>query len=192
MLDKELKEELKGIRYEIIDLNQTVYFFIRKLNRLGHLFRTTTREYVMEEFQALRYLENGIILHLTKLDDDSSNHSFRKAKKALNKKNTNQDVLKIFSTKLDSYRKNLSYLKNKHRNTRIAHINSLEHPNIDEFLYYPTEIKPLVDNANEIADILWGEQVKVRYRLGSIEGVLDFRTKIDSLEFDVNKTEGFY
>jgi hypothetical protein len=192
MLKEELKKELIGIQIEIIDLNQTVFFFLRKVNRLAHIFRTTTRTYVLEEFQALRYLENGIILHLTKLDDDNSSHSFRKAKKLLNKIKTDKKELTVFQTKLDLYRKNLSDLKNNHRNMRIAHINSTEYPNIDEFLDFNKKLRPLLEQANEIADLLWGKRINVKFRLGSMEGVLDFRKENESLEFDVNKSEGFY
>ncbi len=69
-------------------------------------------------------MENGIILHLTNLDDDSnSTYSFHNASKAINKTIKDQRTLKAFNKMIKDYRKNVNALKTKHRNTRIAHIN---------------------------------------------------------------------
>jgi len=103
MWTENLKQELQGIRFELIDLNQCAYFFIRKANRLSYIFRTTNREFVMEEFSALRYLENGLILHLTNLDDDNANHSFRKAHKLVNKVSNDPKQIKKLKDQLGIY-----------------------------------------------------------------------------------------
>ena len=193
MISKELQTEFTGMRFEIIDLNQSTYFYVRKLNRMLYVFQETTREFVLEEFFALRYLENWIILHLTNLDDDSSKYSFRKVQKFINKKKiiTNQEYLEDLKNKIDSYRKSVNNLKTKHRNTRIAHINSLEFPDIDKFLDFGSYLKPLILKANEIADFIWGEEINVKFKLGSLEGILDFRVAIKKLEIDYSKNKGF-
>lgn len=194
MINTELKVELTGMRYEIIDLNQSSYFYIRKMNRMGFVFQKTGREFMLEEFFALRYLENGIILHLTNLDDDSSIYSFRKAQKLINRSNAVKDqlILKELKAKIDTYRKSVNTLKTKHRNTRIAHINSTDFPNLDEFLNFEKLLKPLIKQANEIADFIWGERIDVKFKLGSYEGILDFRELQEGLEVDLSKIKEFY
>ena len=193
MLSEKLQEEFIGLRFEIIDLNQSSYFFVRKMNRMSSVFKNTTREFLLEELFALRYLENGIILHLTNLDDDNSKYSFRKAQKFINKNKIipNQVYIKELKKKIDSYRKDVNKLKTKHRNTRIAHINSLEFPEIDVFLSFEKYLKPLILSANEIADFIWGEKIEVKFKLGSLEGIMDFRNAINNLEIDYSKNKDF-
>lgn len=88
-----LKPDLTGMRFEIIDLNQATYFYIRKINRLGYIFKETGREFILEELFAIRYLENGVILHLTNLDDENSKYSFWSAQKMINKSKLVKDQL---------------------------------------------------------------------------------------------------
>lgn len=193
MIDEKLKSELTGLRFEIIDLNTLSYFYVRKLNRSGYLFKETGREFILEEFIALRYLENGLILHLTNLDDDGSNYSFRSARKLINATNIakNQKTLNTLNNKITSYRKNINRLKTEHRNKRIAHINSIELPGLDEFLNFESYLKPLVLQANEIGDFIWGKEINVKFKLGSHEGILDFRKLNKELVVDLEKTKGF-
>lgn len=150
MLNKEQKDQFSSLRVELIDLNILACFYIRKLNRLGYLFQKTTRHYVLEEFTSLRYMENGLILHLTNLDDDSSTFSFRKILKATNKTIIDQGAIKELKSDFDSFRRNVNYLKVQHRNNRIAHLNYSKDLNIDEFLNFDKLIKPLIDEANRI------------------------------------------
>ena len=191
MLDSSLKEELKGIRFELIDLNQAAYFYVRKMNRIEYIFQKTTREYVLEELYALRYLENGLILHLTNLDDKDSKYSFRTAQKQLNKLPVDQKLLRNLNQGLDDFRKKINHIKTQHRNSRIAHINSLDFPNLDEFLNFDSELKPLINKANQIGDLIWGEKIQNKFKLGSMEGILDFRELFNQLEINLSANRDF-
>jgi hypothetical protein len=76
MLTDEQKNKFSSLRVEIIDINILAHFFVKKFNRFGYLFQESTRHHIIEEFVSLRYMENGLILHLTNLDDDNSSFSF--------------------------------------------------------------------------------------------------------------------
>ena len=191
MLTEEQKNKFASLRVEIIDLNILSCFYVRKINRVGYFFQHSTRHYMLEEFTALRYMENGIILHLTNLDDDSSIFSFRKIQKEINRSLQNQHKIQEFKKKLDSYRKKVNTIKVKHRNNRIAHLNSLTDLNFDEFLNFDTYLKPLIVQANEIGDFIWGKKIICKFKLGSLEGVLDFREIFDKLKFDINAQKEF-
>jgi len=193
MLTKHQKKDFSSLKVDIMNLNMITYFLIKKINRLAYLWKTTTREYILEEFVALRYIENGVILHLTNLDDDTnSKFSFRQAAKVINKSIKDRHLLDQLSSLLKSYRKNINGLKTKHRNIRIAHLNYDKDIRFDEFLEFETVLKPLIDQANLIAEFIWGEEIKAQFKLGSIEGVLDFRNDPTNLQIDIKKIEGFY
>ena len=83
MLSEEQKQEFTSLRVEIIDLDICASFFVRKANRFAYLWRETSRAFVLEELTALRYLENGIILHLTNLDDDKKVPTFHSVPRKL-------------------------------------------------------------------------------------------------------------
>jgi len=61
MLTDDQKEKYSSLKVEVIDMNILTHFFIRKINRIGYLFQKTTRHHILEEFTALRYMENGLI-----------------------------------------------------------------------------------------------------------------------------------
>ena len=191
MLSEKQKHKFISLRVELIDLNILACFYIRKYNRLGYLFEKTTRHYLLEEFSALRHMENGLILHLTNLDDDSSLFSFRKISKEINKTIVNQAELKKFKKLFDSFRYKVNYIKVQHRNKRIAHLNYLEDLKIDGFLDFDDLIKPLIVDANEIGDLLWGEKIDYKFKLGSLEGVLNYRDLFESLKSDINGQKEF-
>lgn len=192
MLSEKLKEDFASMRVEILDLNVLAYFYVRKLNRLAHLMKATTREYLLEEFTALRYMENGIILHLTNLDDDSSDFSFRKAGAAFKRASKDQKAQTAIHETLKTYRKNINELKVQHRNERIAHLNYENDLRFDEYLNFEKVLLPIVNEANAIADEFWGEKINVKFKLGSLEGHIDFRKDSNDLKVDVTKLEGFY
>ena len=191
MLTDKQKTDFASLRVEILDLNVVAYFFIKKINRFAYLFQKTTREYVLEEFIALRYMENGIILHLTNLDDDSSKYSFQKVTKDINKTIKDPKLLKTFNQNIKDYRKNINTLKVKHRNTRIAHLNYDDDLNFDQFLNFATQLRPLILEANKLADLIWGEKINVHFKLGSLEGILDFRKGTENFTIDVTKVKSF-
>jgi hypothetical protein len=193
MLTEILKNELKGLRYEIIDLNQSSYFFALKINRLRETFFKRTRVSLLEELITMRYLENGIILHLTNLDDDNSNYSFRKTRKVISKNPliAKTKEFKNLKIKLNEYRRSINHLKTKHRNKRIAHINTDKFPEINEFLNFNLYVKPLIEKANEIADIIWGAEINVKLKIGSIEGILDFRNELKNINTKEKETDTF-
>ncbi|MFC1226669.1 hypothetical protein SAMN04488511_102307 [Pedobacter suwonensis] len=192
MLSEKLKVDFASMRVEILDLNVLAYFYVRKLNRLAHIIKTTTREYLLEEFTALRYMENGIILHLTNLDDDSSNFSFRTASAAFKRSTRDQKAQTQIHETLKTFRKNLNDVKVAHRNKRIAHLNYEKDLRFDEFLDFEKVLLPLINEANTIADEFWGEKINAKFRLGSLEGHIDFRRTPDDLKVDVNKFDGFF
>jgi hypothetical protein len=185
MLTAKQKKEFSSLRVEIIDLTILACFYIRKLNRLGYLFERTTRHYILEEFNALRYMENGLILHLTNLDDDSSIYSFRKILNATNTTIKDQKAFRVLRKDFESFRKNVNTLKVQHRNKRIAHLNYSHDLNIDEFLNFDELIKPLIIQANEIGDKLWGEKIEYKFKLGTYEGILNFREIFEKLKTDL-------
>lgn len=191
MLTKEQKEKFSSLRVEIIDVNILAHLFIRKINRFGFLFKNTTRHHIFEEFVALRYMENGLILHLTNLDDDSSDFSFRSVIKELNKTIKDQKQRDSFNKKLKEYRRDLGNLKNNHRNYRIAHLNYGEDLNLDEFLNFEKELFPLIKFANLIGDSIWGERISYGFNLGKYENELDFRKLTENLKVDFNQEKGF-
>jgi hypothetical protein len=191
MLSEEQKNQFASLRVEILDLDVCVNFFIRKYNRFAYLWRETSRAFILEEMIALRYLENGIILHLTNLDDDSSDYSFRKAYAVYARSNVNSKGAQELKETLKTFRKNLNELKIEHRNKRIAHLNYDEDLNFDEFLDFEKHLLPLIMEANEIADNLWGEKIVVRFNLGSWEGILDFKVKLQELKINTKSLNGF-
>jgi hypothetical protein len=191
MLTEDQKKEFVSLRVEIIDLNIATYFFVEKINRWAYIFKTTSRKFLLEELTALRYLENAIILHLTNLDDDSSNFSFREVLKQLNKKNSDQAGLRIITDGLKKYRQSINNLKVQHRNKRIAHLNSTNELNFDEFLNFDIELRPLITQANDIGDKIWGQRIKATFKLGSLEGIIDFRKQIETLTIDTSRNQSF-
>ncbi len=191
MLNAQQKEEFASLRVEVLDLDVCVNFFIRKSNRFAYLWRETSRAYILEELTALRYLENGVILHLMNLDDDNSKYSFRSAAVAFNKTCKDQKVIRELKEDLKTYRKNLNRLKVEYRNHRIAHLNYDDDLRFDQFLPFESILLPIVLEANEIAEKLWGEPIRVVFDLGSWEGKLDFKKNLAGLKRDINAITGF-
>lgn len=191
MLTDEQKIEFSSLRVEIIDLNILSHFFIRKRNRLGYLFQNSTRHHIFEELVALRYMENGLILHITNLDDESAKFSFRSATKSLNKSIKDQQQRDHLNKTLKKFRIDLNNLKNKHRNNRIAHLNYCEDLNLDEFLNFDKELYPLIKLANIIGDLIWGDRITYLFKLGEFEEVLDFRKLTENLVVNLGKEKGF-
>lgn len=191
MLTEEQKKDFSSLKVELIDLNILACFYIRKLNRTGYLFQNSTRHFMLEEFTALRYMENGLILHLTNLDDDRSEYSFRQILKATSKTYKDQKGIKDLKKKFDTYRQNINVLKVKHRNSRIAHLNYSKDLNLDEFLNFDSYLKPLITEANGIGDFIFGEKIAYSFKLGTYEGVLNFRDIFETLKFDVNGQREF-
>jgi hypothetical protein len=180
MLTEEQKTKFSSMRVEIINLNILAGFYIRKLNRFNYITQNTSRHFMLEELTALRYMENGIILHLINLDDKSSEYSFRKILIELNKIHCEQKKLKNLQKLLKNYRAELLTLKDKHRNKHIAHLNYIKDKKFDEFLNYDNYLKPMISNANQIGDEIWGKRIEYRFKLGSFEGIINFR---DIFEF---------
>jgi hypothetical protein len=191
MLSDQQKKDSASMRVEILDLDVCANFFIRKINRFADLWQNTSRAFILEELTALRYLENGIILHLTNLDDEDSNYSFRAVQTAYNKSSKDSKAINDLKETLKTFRKNLNLLKVKHRNSRIAHLNYDKDLQIDQFLNFGTVLLPVILEANAVADQLWGEKINVTFNLGSWEGILDFKSNIDQLKMDVNAIKGF-
>ncbi|NAY90936.1 hypothetical protein GTQ34_03305 [Muricauda sp. JGD-17] len=179
MITEKQKKEYATLRVEIIDINILSYSFFRKINQLPYAFKNLSRHDVFAEYSALRYMENGLILHLTNLDDDRSKFSFRKIQKELKRSFKDQKTLKKLDSSLKKYRIQINHIKVKHRNDRIAHMNYKEDLNIDQFL--AKYLIPIIKTANEIGDFIWGEEINYKFKLGSHEGILDFRNELKKL-----------
>jgi hypothetical protein len=191
MLTDEQKKTFSSLRVEIIDINILAHLFVRKLNRFGYLFQKSTRHHIFEEFVSLRYMENGLILHLTNLDDDDSTFSFRSVSKEIHKSLQDQNQLRKFNCLLKTYRRDINKLKNAHRNRRIAHLNYDEDLPLDQFLPFDKELYPLIKSANLIGDFVWGTKINYSFNLGSYEKVLDFRNLTENLKVNVSEEKGF-
>ncbi|QXP58752.1 hypothetical protein [Olleya sp. HaHaR_3_96] len=179
MITEKQRKEFATLRVEIVDINILVCCFFRKIDQLPNNFKNLSRHDVFAEYNALRYMENGLILHLTNLDDDRSDYSFRGIQKELNKNFNNQKLLKELSANLKKYRTQINHIKVKHRNQRIAHMNYDEDLKIDQFL--ARDLIPIIKKANEIGDFIWGEKINYKFKLGSHEGVLNFRNELEKL-----------
>lgn len=191
MLKEEQRENFSSMRVEIIDINILTHSFTRKINRFVYLFQNTTRHHIFEEYIALRYMENGLILHLVNLDDDKSSFSFRAIFKELNRVKNDQIKLKKLNELLKTYRSNLQKLKNSHRNYRIAHLNYTTDLNLDEFLNFEIDLYPIIKEANLIADYMWGSKINYGFKLGSIEGILNFRELTENIKINTSLEKGF-
>lgn len=106
--------------------------------------------------------------------------------------NVNPTAARELKETLKTFRKKINELKIEHRNKRIGHLNFDEDLNFDEFLDFENHLLPLILEANEIADKLWGEKIIVRFLLGSMEGALDFKEKIQELKRNTKLLSGFY
>ncbi|SDS37329.1 hypothetical protein SAMN05192545_1282 [Maribacter dokdonensis] len=179
MLTEPQKKEFLSLKVEIIDLNILTYNFFGKVKKLHEAFKNNGRSDLFMEYNALRYMENGLIMHLTNLDDKNSNFSFIKAQKLLNKTTNDQNLLKKLNVILKTYRREINYIKQEHRNKRIAHLNYVDDLKMDQFL--GKQLLPLIAKANEIGDLIWGEQINYQFKLGSHEGVLNFRNETKKL-----------
>jgi hypothetical protein len=190
MLTNEQKNKFLSLRVEIIDINILAHSFVRKLNRFGYLFQKSTRHHVFEEFVSLRYMENGLILHLINLDDDSSKFSFRSVFKEINNSRQDPNQLRKFKKLLTTYREDLKKLKTD-RNVRIAHLNYYEDLPLDKFLDFDKELYPLIKSANLIGDFVWGTKINYSFNLGSHEKILDFRNLTENLKVNFSEEKGF-
>ena len=166
---------------------------MRKLNRFSFLWHTTSRHHIYEEFTACRYMENGLILHLTKLDDNpqESAYSFRSALKELNKSKIDLTKREKLNSLLAKFRRDLHGLKSSHRNVRVAHLNKHEERKFDQFLNFETQINHLLQQANTIGDLIWGQKIEYKFKLGTHEGILDFRKLNEDLKVDPNSGSGW-
>ena len=191
MLTDEQKNTFSSLRVEIIDINILAHLFVRKLNRIGYLFQKSTRHHIFEEFVSLRYMENGLILHLTNLDDDHSKFSFRSVEKEIKKSLKDQKQLKKFNKLLDTYRQDINKLKTAHRNMRIAHLRYEEDLRLDQFLNFDKDLYPLIKSANLIGDFVWGTKINYSFNLGSHEKILDFRNLTENLKVNRSEEKGF-
>jgi hypothetical protein len=154
MLTDEQKKYFYLLRVEIIDINILAHCFVRKFNRFGYLFQKSTRHHIFEEFVSLRYMENGLIIHLTKLDDEDAKFSFRRVFKEINKSRPDPNQLRRFKKLLKTYRDDIKKLKTA-RNYRIAHLNYYEELPLDKFLNFDKELYPLIKSANLMGDFVW-------------------------------------
>jgi len=179
MLPEELRKSFKPLRNELNEMNMSWYFLTQKSKLINDSFREG-RELMLFSFVALGYLENGLVLHLTSLDDEkNSDFSFHSARKELEKINCDAVKLKDLKKSIADFRKEANFLKTKHRNIRIAHINHkslVDIKELDDFMEIDV-LQNLVSKANDIGDLLFGEEIRPLFKMGGItnEGHLDFR-----------------
>ncbi|MBB6328401.1 hypothetical protein FHS59_004044 [Algoriphagus iocasae] len=179
MLTSDLKEKYHPLKIEVIDSNVSMHFLKTKMQYFEDSLKIS-RDHMLFVIISWRYIENGLIMHLTNLDDERSSQSFHSARKDLERINSDPTKLKKLKTKIKVFRQEIRFLKNDHRNIRIAHINHRKIEDIPEMYDFIelSKLNSLVKMANEIGDMLWGQEIKALFKMGSIytEGYLDFRT----------------
>lgn len=180
MLTDDLKLKYHPLKNEIIDMNISMYFLSDKVKQFKKAMEVD-RELMLFVMTSFHYFENGLIIHLTNLDDESSSEkSFHDARKDLERINCDKEKLKKLKKEMKNFRDSVNFLKTKYRNKRIAHLNHdsvLDISEMDEFIS-ANVFKPLVDKANEIGDLIWGDEIRALFKMGGIsfEGHLDFRS----------------
>ena len=179
MLNEELKKKYSPLQDEIYRLFIGTYSYNRKLELFPKRINNDSRFFIIEESIALRMMCNEIILHLCKLDDDSSNFSFRSAMKEINKISGQQSKKNILNKKIKEYRKNINIIKTKHRNLYIAHKNEDCYPEQFDLPDYKSDFHHFIKQAYDIFTIIWGSEVNFGFKVGSQEKYLNFIEELD-------------
>ena len=177
-MDESEKEKFYPIKSELYQLLLSAYCYNQKITKLPGRLQDMTRDWLLEEITALRHMANGIILHLCNLDDESSEWSLRNVAKKLAKykgRPASDDINKL----LKEYRAELNRVNTKYRNQYIAHRNSEEYPNQFNLPDYRRLFAALIQKAVSICDRLWGSQISYGFKLGSLEGTIDFRIQLN-------------
>lgn len=137
-----------------------------------------TREYLLEEVTALRLMCNEIIVQLCKLDDDNGKWTLRKLKKESIKHIKDQKLIGRLNNLETAYRSSINILKTKHRNAYIAHRNADEYPDPFELHDFRSDLSPLICDALEFFEALWGHSVYFGFKLGSMEVEIDLKLEV--------------
>jgi hypothetical protein len=166
------------VKSEMYQLLLCAFCYNQKFKNLGERLQKESRTFLLEEMTALRYLSNGIILHLCNLDDDSSKWSLRSLRKAVAKLPGSQEAVAKSNDLLKQYRAALNRLKTKHRNEFIAHRNADEYPDPFELPDYRAGFKDLIQIAVLTLECLWGAKMGFGFRLGSMERMIDFKAEL--------------
>jgi hypothetical protein len=155
MLTDDLKKKYHPLKIEIIDSNVSMHFLKTKMEYYEDSLKVS-RDHMLFVTISWRYIENGLIMHLTNLDDEGSLQSFHSARKDLEKINCDPSVLKNLKIKIKAFRQSINFLKTEHRNIRLAHINHRKLDDIPEMYEFIDldNLIPLVKLANEIGDLL--------------------------------------
>jgi AbiU2 len=172
------KRTFAPVKSEMYQLLLCAFCYEQKLKNLGERLKKESRAFLLEEMTALRYLSNGIVLHLCNLDDDVSNWSLRSLRKAVAKLPGTQETVTTSNELLKQYRSALNKLKTKHRNEFIAHRNADEYPDPFELPDYRTSFKDLIQLALLTLECLWGAKIEFGFHLGSRDRTIDFKAEL--------------
>ena len=174
----EQKTAFEPVESEMYQLLLTAFAYHRKLNELKARLPVETRAFLLEEITALRHMSNGIILHLCNLDDDSSNWSIRAITKQLGRNSETAEAARRCNELLKDFRVQINAFKTKHRNMFIAHRNGERYPDPLQLQDYSADFKPAIQTGLRALEQVWGAPMTFRFRLGSAEHDVDFRSEL--------------
>ncbi len=166
--------DLDATQRECLDLLIVFLCYRDTLN--DHSALRTSRRDIFRWMVQLRTMENDMILRICRLDDDTDNHSLRRAAKSL-KSIAPEPDLQAASAAMKDYRSLINPLKVQFRNHLIAHLNK----NVTRTSWDPEGgLEQAISSAVNIVDLLSGRQVPYTLSVGSQERSIDLRAELGS------------
>lgn len=178
-MSKDHQETFYLLQDEIYRLFLSAYAYQNKLENFENRIKDKSREFVLEEVTSLRLISNQLILQICRLDDRGSGKwTFHELKKEIFSKPGDESHKKAINKKLKQFRSDINDLKVKHRNKYIAHRYSDDYPEMFEIPDLRSDFLPVIEDAVHIFEMLWGDEVSFGFKLGSLEGIIDFKEKL--------------
>jgi hypothetical protein len=177
-MSKNHQKKFLPLKDEIYQLLLCTYCYIHKLENLDERIKKNSRYFLLEEMTALRLMSNGIILKICSLDESGSGKwTLQTLKKEVFSGSTEESKKKKINKMLKKFRQDINHLKTKHRNKYIAHRAIDEYPDMLS-LDYRDLLIPIVKDVVDIFELLWDDKVSFGFRLGSLEGTIDFKNHL--------------
>lgn len=166
--------DLDATQRECLDLLIVFLCYRDTLN--DHSALRTSRRDIFRWMVQLRTMENDMILRICRLDDDTDNHSLRRAAKSL-QGIAPQPELQAASKAIKEYRQQINPFKVNYRNKLIAHLDR----DITRTCWDPKGgLELAISSAVNIVDLLSGRQVPYTLSVGSQELSIDLRAELGS------------